>query len=163
MSYLCNMLILLDIDGVMVPASLWKKPEFLNDGFPTFSSKATHALQKIISETSANILLTTSHKSNYDIEEWENIFKNRGIQINKINRLSENTNRFTRKEEIVNWFNSNSAIYEEFIIIDDDKSLNDLPKFLKDRLIQTSPLIGLTDELVDEALKVINKEKHLIA
>lgn len=27
------MLILLDIDGVMVPANSWKRPEFLADGF----------------------------------------------------------------------------------------------------------------------------------
>ena len=67
------MLILLDIDGVMVPAKSWKRPEFLNDGFFAFSSDATSALQKIISETSADILLTTSHKSKYTIQEWKNV------------------------------------------------------------------------------------------
>jgi hypothetical protein len=28
------MLILLDIDGVWVPANSWKKPEFMDDVFP---------------------------------------------------------------------------------------------------------------------------------
>ena len=64
------MIILLDIDGVMVPASSWKTPEFLNDGFPNFSPRAINSLNKIISKTNASILLTTSHKSKYPIASW---------------------------------------------------------------------------------------------
>jgi HAD domain in Swiss Army Knife RNA repair proteins len=134
------MLILLDIDGVMVPANSWKKPEFLADGFFAFSSKSTIALQKIISETDADIVLTTSHKSNYTIEEWTTIFNIRGIKVNNISRLAENKNYLSRKEEIVNWFNANE-IQEDFIIIDDDKSLNSLPECLKKRFIQPSSLV----------------------
>jgi len=156
------MLILLDIDGVMVPANSWKRPEFLNDGFPAFSYRATQALQKIISETSADILLTTSHKSNYTIEEWESIFDKRGLKINKINRLTENTNHLSRKEEIMNWFNSNN-IHPEIIIIDDDKSLNVLPEFLKVRLVQTSASVGLTEELANDALKIIKEKIYSLA
>lgn len=152
------MLILLDIDGVMVPANSWKKPEFLNDGFPVFSSRATHALQKIISETSADILLTTSHKSKYSISEWFKIFELRGIVVNKIDRLSENLSYLNRKEEILNWFNSRNN-HENFVIIDDDKSLNGLPLFLKEHLILTSPLVGLTNELAIETIVNLNKEK----
>ncbi len=151
------MLIFLDIDGVMVPANSWKKPEFLADGFFAFSSKSTIALQKIISKTNANIVLTTSHKSNYTIEEWVNIFKKRNFKINNISRLPENKNNLSRKEEIINWFNTN-VIREDFIIIDDDKSLNSLPEFLKNRFIQPSSLVGLTDELADEALGILVKE-----
>ena len=44
------MLFFLDIDGVMVVAKSWKNPEFLNDGFPAFSVKATNTLQSLISE-----------------------------------------------------------------------------------------------------------------
>ena len=152
------MLILLDIDGVMVTANSWKKPEFLNDGFPIFSSKAAHALQRIISETSANILLTTSHKSKYSISEWFKIFELRGIRVNKIDRLSENVSYLNRKEEILNWFNS-KLDHEKFVIIDDDKSLNGLPLFLKEHLTLTSPLVGLTDELATEAIVNLNKEE----
>lgn len=155
------MLILLDIDGVMVPANSWKKPEFLADGFPAFSNKSTIALQKIISETKADIILTTSHKSNYEIKEWENIFRNRNIKVNNISRLPENKNYLSRKEEIINWFNS-IEIHEDFIIIDDDKSLNSLPEFLKNRFIQPSSLVGLTDELADEALRIIEKEMSFL-
>lgn len=148
------MLILLDIDGVMVPGNSWKRPEFLNDGFPAFSTRATQALQKIISETSADIVLTTSHKCNYTLDEWISIFNARGFKLNKINRLPENTNYSSRKEEIINWFTSNK-IDQEFIIIDDDKTLNALPEFLKSKLVQTNASVGLTDELADEALRIL--------
>jgi hypothetical protein len=157
------MLIFLDIDGVMVPANSWKRPEFLNDGFPTFSHKATQALQKIISETSADIILTTSHKSTYSITEWYNIFNNRGININNINRLPGNSAFLNRNDEILNWFNYNN-MPKNFVIIDDDRSLNALPKHLKDKLILTSPLIGLTNDLAIDAISILDKtEKYTYA
>ena len=138
------MLVFLDIDGVMVPAKDWKSPELLDDGFPAFSIRATSTLQNLVSEE-VTVMLTTSHKSNFSIEEWKNIFKNRGIKIKKLKALPENTNNISRKDEIVNWFNFNN-VGEDFVITDDDKSLNDLPTFLKGNLIQTSPYIGLTEE-----------------
>lgn len=138
------MLFFLDIDGVMVPAKGWKSPELLNDGFPAFSSKATNTLKSLISDN-VTVMLTTSHKSKFSIDEWKSIFKNRGIDIEKIASLPENFNNLSRKDEIVNWFNVN-PVDEDFVIIDDDKSLNELPSLLKKNLVQTSSYIGLTDE-----------------
>jgi hypothetical protein len=138
------MLFFLDIDGVMVPAKGWKSPELLNDGFPAFSSKASLTLQNLLAEGDT-IMLTTSHKSKFSMEEWKNIFYNRGINIEKIKTLPENRNNLSRKDEILNWFSANN-IEEDFVIIDDDRSLNELPGFLKENLVQTSPYIGLTEE-----------------
>lgn len=142
------MLIFLDIDGVMVPAQSWKNPELLSDGFSEFSTKSVRVLQELISEETT-IVLTTSHKSTYTIDEWKAIFRRRGITVNKIERLEENTARLSRKDEILRWFKFNT-VSEDFIILDDDKSLNDLPPTLKNHLILTSPLIGLTDVHLEE-------------
>lgn len=150
------MLLFLDIDGVMVPAKGWKSPEFLQDGFPAFSSKATRALQRIISEE-VTVMLTTSHKSKFCIEEWKSIFANRGISIDKIKSLPENLNNLSRKDEIIAWFSLNNS-NEDFIIIDDDKSLNDLPSYLKGNLVQTSPYIGLTEEHVETIDSILHKK-----
>ncbi len=149
------MLFLLDIDGVMVPAKGWKSPELLEDGFPAFSSKATSTLQRLISED-VTVILTTSHKSKFNIEEWKSIFRNRGINIEKIRLLPENFANLSRKDEIINWFNSNN-IDENFVIIDDDKSLNELPDFLKENLVQTSPYIGLTEEHAETIKFILRK------
>lgn len=148
------MLLYLDIDGVMIPANSWRRLEILEDGFPEFSVKAIKAIDRIISKSNADIVLTTSHKSKYSLEEWKNIFKRRNINVNKITRLPENINHLSRKDELLSWFTANNTD-DNFIIIDDDKSLNALPNFLKDKLIQTSASVGLTDYLADEALEII--------
>ncbi|HLP51044.1 MAG TPA: HAD domain-containing protein [Chitinophagales bacterium] len=133
---------MLDIDGVMVPAKGWKSPQLLSDGFPVFSSKATQVLQAIVSDDTT-VMLTTSHKSRYTIDEWKSIFESRGIKIKNLGVLDNNTDNLSRLEEVTKWLSANKAV-KDLVIIDDDKSLNDLPAALKGRLILTSPLIGLT-------------------
>jgi ATP-dependent helicase/DNAse subunit B len=151
------MLIFLDIDGVMVPAKSWQQPEILEDGFVAFSSKAVQVLKEVLSQnTNATIMLTTSHKSRFSHSEWKDIFQRRGLNVNQLKSLVENTELLSRKEELLNWFNTNE-IQEDFIIIDDDKSLNDLPKFFKDRLILTSSLIGLNASHRDDIQAIVDK------
>ncbi|MCX6183418.1 MAG: HAD domain-containing protein [Bacteroidetes bacterium] len=151
------MLIFLDIDGVMVPAKSWKSPELLSDGFPSFSLKAVNVLRSLISEATT-IMLTTSHKSRFTAGEWKDIFEKRGLSIVNIKSLKYNVNGLNRREEILNWFHLNYT-NENFLIIDDDKSLNDLPSFFKDRLILTSSLIGLNESHIGEIESILNKKK----
>lgn len=153
------MLLFLDIDGVLVPAKSWENPELLTDGFPAFDVKAVQILQKLISEDTT-VMLTTSHKSRFSVEQWKEIFQKRGLKVNQLKTLEDNVNYLSRKDEVLNWFNLNS-INEDFIIIDDDKSLNGLPAFLKERLILTSPLIGLTEEHWNEINVVLAKKQKV--
>jgi hypothetical protein len=157
------MLILLDIDGVMVPANSWKKPEFHDDGFPMFNLRSVNALQKIISETGASLLLTTSHKSKYNIAQWRNIFKSRGIKAKHIHRLSSNSLQTSRKDEILNWHATIHIPNEEFVIIDDDKSLNELPIDIKDKLVLTSSSVGLTEEFAENAISILKNSAYTFA
>lgn len=143
----------------MVPAKGWKSPELLDDGFPAFSNRASCVLQSLISEETT-IMLTTSHKSNYTIDEWKGIFRKRGINVEKIKSLDINVDNLSRKDEILNWFIVNKT-NEDFIIIDDDKSLNSLPNSLKENLILTSPFIGLTDEHLENVRAILNKDLHI--
>ena len=146
------MLLFLDIDGVMVPAKGWKNPELLSDGFAAFSVKAVNVLQNLISEDTT-VMLTSSHKSNYSIGEWKDIFSKRNIHIEKIKLLDRNIDNLGRKDEIERWFHLNNT-HEDFLIIDDEKSLNSLPEYLKRNLILTSPLIGLTNEHLANASNI---------
>lgn len=154
------MLILLDIDGVMVAAKSWKSPELLEDGFPAFSLNSIHVLKNLINE-STTIVLTTSHKSKFSIEEWKKIFELRGLTLNSLKVLDENIENLNRKDEILNWFNLNN-VNEDFVIIDDDTSLNDLPTFLKDRFVLTSSFIGLTDYYIEIINKILSKKPHKV-
>ena len=151
------MLILLDIDGVMVPATSWRPSEILSDGFANFSGKATIGLQSIINNTRATILLTTSHKSVYSNSEWEQIFKTRGI-ISKIDKLEHNGDNLNRKEEILRWFSIKKTL-ENFVIIDDDKSLNGLPAYIKNKVVLTSGTVGLNTELAQSAIDILRKKE----
>lgn len=155
------MLILLDIDGVMVPAKSWTTPPFLKDGFYMFNSKSVEALNEIITKTDATILLTTSHKYSFSLEKWTTLFTNRGIKVKNIDRLPKNTNHISRSEEIINWF-SNSKNVQDFVILDDDKSLNNLPELLKKRLVQTLPLIGLTHSHIKDSLNILQTPLELV-
>jgi hypothetical protein len=56
---------------------------------------------------------------------------------------------------VLNWIKKNKGD-DNFIIIDDDKSLNDLPFDIKRKLILTSPLIGLNENLAEKAIEALN-------
>ena len=155
------MLIFLDIDGVMAPAKSWQRPDILEDGFVDFSSKAVRVLQDVLAQNAdTTIVLTTSHKSRFSLSQWKLIFERRGLRVNKIQSLNDNTDFQSRKVEILNWFASND-IDEHFIIIDDDKSLNDLPTFYKDRLILTSSLVGLNESHWADIQDIVSTQLNL--
>jgi hypothetical protein len=82
------------------------------------------------------------------------------LNVNKLESLNDNTDFQSRKVEILNWFDSND-VQEDFIIIDDDKSLNDLPKFYKDRLVLTSSLIGLNESHWTDIQDIFANSKNM--
>jgi hypothetical protein len=154
------MFIFLDIDGVMVPAKSWESPPMLSDGFYKFSERAARVLQRFITDDTT-VILTTSHKSRFTINEWKKIFSLRGIKVNKMSKLNHHVSSINRKEEILNWINAH-GVPNNFIILDDDKSLNALPAFLKERLILTSSTVGLTDLHTDEIKSKIKKQIQFV-
>ena len=148
------MLIFLDIDGVMLSAAGWKPVENLEDGFSAFSKRAVDCLQYLVNQTNASIVLTTSHKSTYPLYQWDQIFKTRNLNVTICDKLDDNLKSLNRKDEILNYLNAHPE-NENYVIIDDDKSLNDLPKSVKQKLVLTSSLIGLTQENIDRAIKIL--------
>jgi len=138
------MKVFLDIDGVMVHANPHRSIELEDDGFYRFDFKAISAINSI---DNAEIILSTSHRHRFTIHEWEKIFKKRGIHFISISIIeTENLYNVSRREEIERWVEIKHYSVNEIIIIDDDKSLNGLPKPLKDRVVLTSPYRGLDDD-----------------
>jgi hypothetical protein len=146
------MLILLDIDGVMVSGASWRAPEILEDGFPSFSQRAITGLKRIIAETGATVVLTSSHKSTYGLSQWKAIFGKRGIDVS-IDKLEDNYEQLDRKYEILKWLDGKKE--EHFVIIDDDKSLNGLPPDVKKKFVLTSSIVGLNDENASSAIEIL--------
>jgi hypothetical protein len=112
-------------------------------------------IQKMIAATGASIVITSSHKSSFSLPQWNMIFRNRGI-VTGISKLEDNRDALSRKDEITRWFGKHQPA-GPFVIIDDDTSLNDLPKDLKSRLVLTKSLVGLNEE---DALKAIEILKN---
>ena len=140
------MLIFLDMDGVMLPMKGWQLPENLEDGFPMFSKRATEALGSLLAEypgDETRVVLSTSHRDRFTIAEWISIFERRGLDVRNIERLPSNKDfSKKRKDEILEWFQTN-PMEGDFLIIDDDKSLNALPSKIKAHVILTSSSVGL--------------------
>lgn len=151
------MKILLDIDGVLVTTPPWRVPEILTDGFMKFNERAAFNLQRIIIETNATIVLTTTHRISYSVDTWKGIFRVRGISVNtilKLNKretLEEMPNRAT---EIKEWVDSYGE-GKKFVVIDDDLSIHGLSAKIKERCVITKPLIGLDCEATLNVLNIL--------
>jgi hypothetical protein len=153
---------LLDIDGVMVHANPGKCVELESDGFYKFNAIAVQVLKSVVYTTKDEFVLSTSHRFRFTIMQWKKIFRDRGIPIKKISILNiplDNTSN--RMLEIVSWFNINHIDTDEIVIIDDDKSLNELPPSLKDRLVLTNSYVGLEDN--SDLIRIIKRPVRKLA
>jgi hypothetical protein len=149
--------ILLDIDGVLVTTPGWKRVELLKDGFLEFNKRATDNLIKLLSSAATEIILTTSHRKNYSLPQWKDILEARGIPVNDLKKIDESEALHTksRADEIIDWI----KMYgngKNYVIIDDDSSLDNLPLRYKNKWVKTKPLIGLDDEATNKALHILN-------
>lgn len=153
------MIFFLDIDGVLVHANPHQKVELEDDGFYKFNPQSIQILKSVIYKTKDKVILSTSHRFRYSISGWKTIFKTRGLEIRNLTILDDkeslSNHRHTRKAEILGWIQSNNLDYKDVVIIDDDKSLNDLPTHLKDRLVLTNSYTGLND--VNDLRRVIQR------
>lgn len=145
--------ILLDFDGVMIPSKPWKPVNLMNDGFYEFSDSIIYNLNQIVKETDAEIILITSHKTSYTNSEWIRMFETRGI-LGNVSRLDDDLIDSKRLNEVLNWCELNKS--DGFVILDDDKSLNNLPTNIKNHLVLCDSGIGLTSEKVELAIKILN-------
>lgn len=152
-----NMTILLDIDGVLVTTPAWRITEQHTDGFLKFNSEAEKNLIRLISETNASIVLTTTHRITYSIEKWKEIFNNRGIPvqtIEKVNTRQTIDEMPSRGVEIKEWVDD-FGTDKLFVIIDDDLSINALPSDIKEKWVMTKSMIGLDGECTDKAIRIL--------
>lgn len=154
------MTLLLDIDGVLETSPAWKTPKLREDGFYQFNTEAQENLKEIVVRFQPEIVLTTTHRVNYTLEEWRQIFQARGIDIHKISKINEAQNCSELRKryvEIEAWFYKNTAT--DFLILDDDRSLHALLQVIKDRWICIDPLLGITREIKQDIIIRLTQSK----
>lgn len=152
-----QMTILLDIDGVLETTPAWRRTESLSDGFMKFNEHALKNFSILYERTNAAIVLTTTHRIKYDLAQWKEIFKMRGLNFETISKLNDKTEisqLLDRGTEIKEWVESKGK-NENYVIIDDDLSIHGLPDNIKERWVSTKPLIGFDKESLEKALLIL--------
>lgn len=138
--------LLLDLDGVLITTPTWKMDEIHTDGYSQFNVVCVENLNQILNFGRFEIYISSTRRKNKTIEEFNQIFKNRGISQEIKDFLPLNDDFVSRKEEIQVFLKQTKI--EDFLIIDDDKTTLGLPDKFKSRLILTEFLNGLSSENV---------------
>jgi len=157
--------IFLDIDGVV---NQGYKP--LKGGFDYATPECVAQLNRIIEETGAHIVISSSWRIGATLEELSKHFtKVFGIKGNFTSMTPvlyeeyEGTSvAVPRAKEIYSWLDSRFGI-ESFVVLDDNKIFENenygnkfFHKAIARRLVRTRTSLGLTAKDADKAIKILN-------
>jgi hypothetical protein len=151
-------IIFLDFDGVMITLGSWRnKPagDFARAADPS----CVDALNRIISETEARIVVSSSWRGKFIAPMREHL-ANWGVKgkvVGVTPRLEREVGSLvvakTRGDEIQAWLDSARDV-ESFVILDDEADM----AHLAHRLIQTTFELGLTLEHANRAIKMLTEQ-----
>lgn len=136
-----------DFDGVLIPIG--------TDGF---QKKQMELLKEICSSAkNCKIVLSTYHRQNWDPDRPGYIneaFAQYGLEV-----FSKTGSRDSREREIDEWLNLRSAALNitSFVILDDE-GWHFVSEEIRQHLVQTHPLKGLTAEDAARAVKILKNE-----
>ena len=144
--------IFLDVDGVLnndesseLTKDYWTKPE----------DCLIKKLKKIVDETDAQIVLSSDWRLDRDEEEEDFHYLALVKMLYKYNLgildFTPYLGNVSRGTEISEYLSDHEDEIESFVILDDRCDMEPV----KDNLVKTNPRIGLTDEDVKEAIKML--------
>lgn len=156
--------VFLDIDGVLNSEQYYlEKPqhkrwkEFKNKldkhiawGVCNIDPKAVKLLNKLVSGTNARIVVSSSWRGDYALQT---VFSLAGIIEPIYGETPRLESRF-RGEEIDKWLKERQEPYK-YVILDDDSDMLDTQR---NNFIHTDWKVGLTEENVNEAIKILNND-----
>ncbi|MEW7289380.1 HAD domain-containing protein [Aquimarina sp. 2304DJ70-9] len=147
--------LILDLDGVLITTPMWKADEIDTDGYSKFNEDCVTNLNKLLSKWEFEIWLSSTRRTIKTIEEFNQIFRNRNIKNQISGFLPEYDDCRTRKDEILRFIEEHNT--SDFLIIDDDKSLNGLEEKYKEKLILTELQKGFDKEKFELAIGKIKR------
>lgn len=144
-------MLILDIDGVLITNPPWKADKIHTDGYSEFNNSCVENLNQLLATNTFDIWLSSSRRSSKTLVEFNRIFENRGIDGHITGYLPSCPTCKNRLDEVLNFID----IYHptDYLIIDDDKSLNALETPLKTHLILTDLSTGFSFEKLQEAIQ----------
>lgn len=143
--------VFLDIDGVMNTSETWGLRE--EEGI---SSECCLNLNYIIENTDAHVVISSSWRLGYTLDELKHILGLKGFQYSDriIDKTPVKRDTYLRGYEIQAWLDEHPEV-TSFVILDDDSDMI----HLKPRLVQTSGYRGgLTSEHAIAAVKLMETE-----
>ena len=147
-------IIFLDLDGVLNSVASYER----HGNQQTFGEENVAALNHIIAETGANIVVTSAQRIGKMRVELRQLLKEGGVVgdvLDKTPYLSLNGER--RGLEIQQWIKDCHKPIEGMVILDDSDDMN----HLKPYLVQTSFQKGLTMEDAEKAIQMLMKKVGL--
>lgn len=165
-------IVFLDIDGVL-NTERWIKEQYYKTGKPhsmhysEFDPICMHNLKKLVEETNSYIVISSTwrlcdHKTD---EGWNALMlrlnqvgiEDRVIGYTPSLRMEFNGSYCCRGHEIQKWLDGNiDKNIENFVIIDDDSDMF----HLIDKLAKCSFKDGLTKEVKDKAIEILNRKEE---
>ena len=159
-SYIRNIfetIIFLDIDGVLrTHKSDLEWSLKLNTPIPErvfdrrFSPKAVSNINQLIYYTRAKIVVSSTWRTQFTLQELKDIFRSNGITGEVIDKTQTG---LTRGEEIQEWIDYHGT--ESYVVIDDQ--VKDIITYVDNRrVVKCDHSIGFeVDELLDKALDIL--------
>lgn len=148
--------LILDLDGVIITTSPWRADEIAADGYSEFNAKCVQNLNSLLQEYEFEIWLSSTRRMVKTIDEFNIIFQNRNVANTISGFLPVYAECNSRKEEVEKFVLDNELT--DYLILDDDKSLNSLLPNMKQNLVSTELLQGFTTERLEYALSILKKE-----
>jgi hypothetical protein len=157
-------LIFLDIDGVFNSEAWRQNPLFSTKPYPynLFDPTTVSLFNNIIEETQAKIVITSTWRLKYSLNELQNIFNEVGFACEIIDytpNLKKGTDYILRGNEILKWCKGNKKIlgvkyidYKDYVIIDDN---SDMLFWQAANFFQTDKKCGLSSELSQRIIRLL--------
>jgi len=147
-------IVILDVDGVLNNAKTTQRFYCRGYKFISVDPELLDLLKKILDATDANIVVSSTWR--LDEESMTHLEKMMGRKMaSKI--IGQTPSLHFRKDEINRWFENNKKLtIESFVVLDDvgDQGLEDFGE----NFVQTNAYEGLTEELVDKCIEILNKD-----
>ncbi len=154
-------IIFLDFDGVMDTSYydhiLSKEGKPGNDEYGTvFDPYCIRNLKRIIEETEADIVVSSSWKYMMSYQDFLNMWKDRGLPGFITDVTPNPVDRRKRGDEIDAWIEECKTECQYVII--DDLEANNFNEHQIPRLLIVNPFFGLDEETAERAIQILNAE-----
>ena len=141
-----NKILFLDIDGVLNSLAFLET----QDTAATMDPVAVERLNRIVDATQCKIVVSSSWRCGVKFSHLVGILRNFGVRGEIIDKTPElDIVQFSRGDEINTWLRLHSEV-THFVILDDNTD----PQMRN--LVETHFKTGLTDEHVEQAIRMLN-------